>query len=185
MAVESSSIVASTSSSGSKSLSWKEIHRIISPWITPEPYFFYDNHKYTDMNPIFQRIRNCNGFHKVVVAKPDRFLPNHIAALLYLFWHELNPEDLSYITLYLTTTNIEEPEVSVLEANKKTFNLDDAGDVSLDNIPLKDLQAIYEVMVLPSEKPEERTYQLKMFLHAMLKLANKLLFDVVYRVFMS
>lgn len=101
-------------------------------------------------------------------------MPKHIIAF-YLFWQESNPKDLSSIMFHLTTTNIDEPEVSILEAIKKAFNLADVGDVSLDNIPPIDLQVVYDEMVLPSKKPEERTYQLKMFLHTRLKSAYMLL----------
>lgn len=65
----------------------------------------------------------------------------------------------------------------------KTFNLFDAGEISLDTIPLTILEEAYIEMVLPSEKREDRTYNLKNFLRTCLKLAFKLLFDVVHRVF--
>lgn len=75
--------------------------------------------------------------------------------------------------------------MSALEAIKKAFNIADAGDILLENIPLTKLLTMYEQMALPSEKPEERTYQLKMFIRTRLNSAFRLLFDVVQKVILS
>lgn len=75
--------------------------------------------------------------------------------------------------------------MNVLEAIKKAFNIADVIDILLDNIPLTELQSMYEEMMIPSNKPEERSYQLKMFLRTRMKPTFKLLFNVLHKVFLS
>lgn len=81
--------------------------------------------------------------------------------MFFVLWCEVKPAGLSSITFNLTSSTLNpQSEVKVFEA-------------------------IYEEMVISSEKPEERIYLLRAFLRTMLKLAYKLLFDVVHRVFLS
>lgn len=75
--------------------------------------------------------------------------------------------------------------MKVLGAIKTAFDLNETGDVFLESISLTDLLAMYEEMVILSEKADERTYLLKAFLRTRLKPAYRLLFDVVHWVFFS
>lgn len=102
-----------------------------------------------------------------------------------LFWNERNPKYLSTISIQLTTDTENEPELNILKAILKAFTFVDVGDLSLENVPLTKLENVYAEMVLPSDKEEEQTYNLKNFLRTRLKPAFRLLFDVVHKVFLS
>lgn len=182
MAAESSTAIV-TSMSGSNGVTWSTIYLIFIPRVASEQYFVYKNFNYSNVNEVCRRIRACNGFHKIVTAKPDLFFMNQVATF-YIFWCKTNPTDLSPINFQLTSSSRDqEPELNVLEAIKMPFDLNEAGDFSLDDISLTDLQSIYEEMVIPNLN--ERTYQLKAFLRTRLTPVYRKLFDLVHRVFLS
>lgn len=102
----------------------------------------------------------------------------------YIFWHEPIEKDLSSITVRHSENTAVDPEFNLLEAVINTFSLEDAGDTSL-TIPSTTLEEMYQTMIIPTNKKEEKKYGLKGFSRIWLKPEFLILFNVVHWVLLS
>lgn len=149
-----------TSTSGQgPAISWNNIKTNFEKTVVEEPYFVYDNLGHSGLDNIFRRIQLCAPFHRIITARPPKFLPRQVLAF-YLFLKEPVEDEFESITVRHSEDTINDPEINLLEAAKMSFNLRDSGDLSL-SFSSELLESTYQILTLPALEAKDMIYGLK------------------------
>lgn len=169
-------MVEETSSSGQNPLSTDKQIVIILSHVKEEPYPIFDNFGFSGIVPIIDMVNACPGFKKIIVAKPQFFLPKQVANFFYN-WRKASR--LENISVHLSTPSGGGP-VNVHSLILHTFDLEDKGlIVNLDEITPEDRQKVFRQITGNLE------FTPKAFSRQCLKPEYRILCDYVQKVFLS
>lgn len=139
----------------------------IHPHISPEPYAILNHHGFLGLEPVFEMIHQCKGFHNIITKKPTLWLPCQTSIFMY--------------TLFCPEGGFLMEPMEILPLIKSSYDLEDEGMLMLVYVTLEDIQRVYkEVVINPANSFDDTIFKCPKLMSEYI-----VLFDFMQKVFMG